>query len=100
MLWRSGHLPASLTDLGHAHQHDLMARRVVSVAEAKAQLSELIERAAAGEEIVVARAGVPRARLVAIRDDASKRIPGKGGGRFRMNEGFDDPLPEWVFPTE
>lgn len=73
-----------------------MARRIVNVAEAKAHLSELIERAAGGEEIVLARAGRPLAKLVPLRDPAKRRIPGKGKGRFRLEPGFDDPLPEDV----
>ncbi|MBI2897669.1 MAG: type II toxin-antitoxin system prevent-host-death family antitoxin [Deltaproteobacteria bacterium] len=70
---------------------------MINVAEAKARLPELIERAANGEEIVLARAGTPRARLVALADERKpKRIPGKGPGRFRMSRDFDAPLPEEV----
>jgi prevent-host-death family protein len=70
------------------------ARLTVNVAEAKARLPELIERAAGGEEIILARAGKPRARLVPL-DDGKKalRVPGKGKGRFALGPGFDDPLP-------
>ena len=73
-----------------------MARRIVNVAEAKAQLSALIERASRGEEIVIARAGKPRARLVSLGGDAAARVPGKGRGRFRLRAGFDAPLSEDV----
>lgn len=79
-----------------AHR-DGVARRVVDIEDARHQLAELIEGAAGGDEIVIARAGVPRARLVAIRPDADKRIPGKGRGRFRILEGFDDDLPPDLF---
>ena len=69
--------------------------KVVNVAEAKAHLSELVERAAAGEEIIVARAGKPRAKLVALRDsDAGLRVPGKRIGRFRVGKDFDRALPD------
>jgi prevent-host-death family protein len=69
----------------------------VNVAEAKARLPELIERAAQGEEIVLARNGKPRARLVPLEKDARKlRIPGKGKGRFTMRRDFDAALPEEV----
>jgi prevent-host-death family protein len=72
-------------------------RRLVNVAEAKAHLSELIERAAEGEEIVLARAGKPRAKLVALESpQRSLRVPGKGNGRFLPKRGFDDPLPDSV----
>ena len=69
--------------------------RVVNIAEAKAQLPALVERASRGEDIVIARAGVPRARLVALEDSTrALRVPGKGKGRLRMLPGFDDPLPD------
>ncbi len=66
---------------------------VVNVAKARARLAELIERAARGEEIVLARNGKPRARLVPLGIDGSLRVPGKGKGRFRVRRGFDAPLP-------
>lgn len=72
-------------------------KKVVNVAEAKAHLPELIERAAGGEEIILGRAGTPRAKLVPLGPDLQKlRIPGKGKGRFRIKKGFDAPLPEDV----
>jgi prevent-host-death family protein len=72
-------------------------RKLVNIAEAKAHLPELVERAARGEEIVLARAGKPRARLVPLgQDPRTLRVPGKGRGRFRVKRGFDAPLPETV----
>jgi prevent-host-death family protein len=56
----------------------------VNVAEAKAHLSELIERAAEGETIILARGGRPRARLVPLEAAKKKRVPGKGKGRFQL----------------
>jgi prevent-host-death family protein len=68
--------------------------RVVNIAVAKAKLPELIERAAHGETVILARAGKPRAKLVALDDPRAKlRVPGKGKGRFRVKKGFDAPLP-------
>ena len=74
----------------------MMARKkVVNIAEAKAHLPELIERAANGEEIILARAGKPRAKLVSLGPDPrSLRVPGRGKGRFTVRKGFDEPLPE------
>lgn len=70
---------------------------MVNVAEAKAHLPDLIERAAGGEEIILARAGKPRARLVPLAADSpSLRVPGKGRGRFKMSADFDAPLPSEV----
>jgi prevent-host-death family protein len=72
-----------------------MKPKVVNVAEAKARLPELIERAANGEEVILARAGKPRAKIVGLGPaGAGKRVPGKGKGRFRTKKGFDDPLPD------
>ncbi len=69
--------------------------KTVNVAEAKAHLSELIELASAGEEIILARGGKPRARLVPLREENKRlRVPGKGVGRFRIAKGFDAPLPD------
>lgn len=74
-----------------------MRKKTVNVAEAKACLPELIERAANGEEIILARAGKPRAKLVPLGPDPKKlRVPGKGRGRFQPKRGFDEPLPEDV----
>ena len=71
--------------------------RIVNIAEAKAHLPELIECAAQGETIVLARAGKPRAKLVPLEAaNSGLRKPGKGKGRFKMKKGFDDPLPEDV----
>jgi prevent-host-death family protein len=78
-----------------------MARKaasdVVNIAVAKAKLPELVERAARGETIVLARHGRPRARLVPL-DDSRRdlRVPGKGKGRFRVRKDFDAPLPDDV----
>ena len=66
----------------------------INMHEAKSQLSRLVERAAGGEEIVIARAGRPVARLVAYRESGGKRLPGRWKGRIVIHDDFDDPLPE------
>jgi prevent-host-death family protein len=76
------------------------ARTTINVAEAKARLPELIERAARGEEIVLSRAGKPQARLVPLENPRKAlRVPGKGKGRFRMSRDFDAPLPPELLAT-
>ncbi len=65
----------------------------VNLYEAKTQLSRLIERAAAGEEIVIAKAGKPRARLVPIESPAEPREPANLLGVTFIAEDFDEPLP-------
>ncbi len=65
---------------------------IVNLYDAKTHLSELVDRAAAGEEIVIAKAGKPRARLVPLPAAASRRTPGVWAGRVWIAEDFDAPL--------
>lgn len=65
--------------------------KVLNLYEAKTQLSKLVEQAAAGEEIVIAKAGIPKARLVPLRKPSRK--PGGWEGRVWVSEDFDDELP-------
>ncbi len=64
----------------------------VNIHDAKTHFSKLIERVEAGEEIVIARAGTPVARLapLALRD---ARRPGGAEGAIVIHDDFDDPLP-------
>jgi antitoxin (DNA-binding transcriptional repressor) of toxin-antitoxin stability system len=66
----------------------------VTIHVAKTHLSRLIERVAAGEEIVILRGKVPVARLTAIAPGASKRKFGAYRGEFDVPESFFEPLPE------
>jgi prevent-host-death family protein len=67
--------------------------RKVNIYEAKTTLSHLVERAAAGEEIVIAKDGKPRARLMPLAAERPARRPGGGRGKVRIADDFDDPLP-------
>lgn len=67
---------------------------VVNVHEAKTQLSKLLARVEAGEEIVIARAGHPIARLVPERRPKPSDIVGALRGQFTYPEDFNDPDPE------
>jgi len=69
----------------------------VNIYEAKTQLSRLVERAEAGEEIIIARGGRPAARLVPFRPRAVQRKPGRMRGRIRLGADFDAPLPDGLF---
>ena len=73
-----------------------VVRETVSLYQAKTQLSRLVERAAAGQEIIIAKSGRPRARLVPLQDTRVLRIPGKGKGGWRVGKHFDAPLPKNV----
>ena len=66
----------------------------VNLYDAKTQLSRLVERAAAGEEIVIAKGGRPLARLVALAHRTAPRELGFLAGRVRVAPDFDAPLPE------
>lgn len=69
--------------------------KAVNIHEAKTHLSRLIERVEAGEEITLARAGRPVAKLVPFNSRRQPRKPGLWKGRVVIHEGFDDPLPEF-----
>jgi prevent-host-death family protein len=67
--------------------------KTVNLYEAKTRLSRLVEQAANGEEIVIAKAGRPRARLVPMGRRAKRRKPGAWKGRVIIADDFDAPLP-------
>jgi prevent-host-death family protein len=68
---------------------------LLNLYDAKMRLSALVEEAAAGKEIIIAKAGKPRARLVALRP-AARRQPGRAKGKVRISSDFDAPLPASV----
>jgi prevent-host-death family protein len=73
-----------------------VSMKVVNVHAAKTHLSRLIEQAAAGEEIVIAKAGKPVARLVPFAPRREPRQPGLMKGKIWIAEDFDEPLPEEI----
>jgi prevent-host-death family protein len=68
----------------------------VNLYDAKTNLSRLVERAAAGEEIVIAKAGRPLARLVPLATRTAPRVLGLWADQVRIGDDFDDPLPEEI----
>ena len=68
----------------------------VNIHEAKTKLSKLVERAEAGEEIVIARAGKPAAKLVPVTKSRGRRRLGLLDGKFQVPDDFNEPLPESV----
>ncbi|GAB4057243.1 type II toxin-antitoxin system prevent-host-death family antitoxin [Uliginosibacterium sediminicola] len=65
--------------------------------EAKSQLSKMVDQALAGEEVIIAKAGVPAVRLVPVVQAArAPRVPGALRGQIWMADDFDAPLPEDV----
>jgi prevent-host-death family protein len=67
--------------------------KIVNMHEAKTTLSQLVEQVENGEEVVLARAGQPVARIVPIRAGERRRL-GQWKGRVRLSDDFDAPLPE------
>jgi prevent-host-death family protein len=67
---------------------------MLNVHEAQAQLAQLLERARQGEEIIIAEAGRPVARLVLIDRPTAPRVPGSAAGQVVIADDFDAPLPE------
>lgn len=70
-----------------------MSETVYNLYEAKTSLSRLVDRAAHGEEIILAKAGKPLAKLVPFHRPALPREPGGWEGRMRLSDDFDAPLP-------
>jgi prevent-host-death family protein len=67
--------------------------RILNLYEAKTHLSALVDQAAAGREVIIAKAGRPMAKLVPLRQPAG-RIPGRAKGKIWMAADFDAPLPQ------
>ena len=68
----------------------------VNIHQAKTDLSKLVERAEAGEEIVIARAGKPAAKLIPLNKARARRRLGLLDGKFKIPDDFNAPLPEAV----
>ena len=68
--------------------------QTVNIHAAKTNLSRLLEAVANGEEVTIAKAGTPIARLVPIQTLAPRRQLGTLAGTFTIPDDFDDPLPD------
>ena len=66
----------------------------VNIHQAKTQFSRLVELAASGEELVIAKSGKPVARLVSYTPKGVVRRPGSMRGKIRIKKNFDAPLPK------
>jgi prevent-host-death family protein len=75
---------------------EAVGKYIVNLYEAKTNLSGLVERVSQGDEIVIAKAGVPKAKLVPIAGPNRRRQPGGWEGKVRIRKDFDEPLPEEV----
>ena len=68
--------------------------KLVNIHEAKTHLSRLLARVMAGEEILIAKAGQPVARLVPVSEARKQRVAGSAKGRISLRLDFQEPLPE------
>ena len=68
----------------------------VNIHEAKTNLSRLLAQVENGEDIIIARAGKPIARLTKFTQQKPKRRLGRDAGLFKIPEDFDGPLPEEI----
>jgi prevent-host-death family protein len=67
-----------------------------NVGEAKAKFSELLNKALAGEEVIIARDNRPLVRIEAIGAREGKRAPGSAKGRVRIEPDFDETPPDFT----
>lgn len=63
----------------------------VNIHEAKTHLSRLLARVALGEEVIIAKAGTPVAKLVPVKKQSKKRIFGSAKGEFTVPDDFNEP---------
>jgi prevent-host-death family protein len=68
----------------------------INIYEAKTQLSKLVERAAAGKDVIIARGGKPVARLTSLVTPKAKIRFGLLKGKVKAAKDFDAPLPDEV----
>ncbi len=68
----------------------------INIYEAKTRLSQLVDEAASGKDVIIARAGRPVARLTRLKEASGKRRLGILDGKFRIPDDFNRPLPDAV----
>lgn len=68
----------------------------VNIHEAKTHFSQLLNRVGSGEDVVIAKAGKPIARIVPIKKEVKKRKTGSAKGRVIIEDSFFEPLPDKI----
>lgn len=71
----------------------------VNIHQAKTHLSRLVEQAASGKEIIIAKAGKPIARLIPYVAKGKARRPGQLRGKLRIKKSFEQPLPKDILAS-
>jgi prevent-host-death family protein len=84
-----------MTNIVHPPARPVMSH--YNIAQAKAQFSELVQRALAGEEVVIARDNRPLLKLTPLQPVGRTRVPGSGSGIVTsMSADFDAPLADFA----
>jgi prevent-host-death family protein len=65
---------------------------MVNISEAKTHFSKILDRVMNGEEIIIAKAGTPVARLLPIQGKPAQRVPGSAAGKIWISPDFNAPL--------
>ena len=73
--------------------------RTINIHEAKTHLSRLVDEVVAGEEVVIAKAGKPMAKLISFIPATKKRKLGLLAGKLSVPADFDAPLPDDVLAS-
>ena len=68
---------------------------IYNIHEAKTHFSKLLERVLNGEEVIIAKAGKPVARILPVVTEVSPRQPGNDAGKIIIAPDFDDPVEEF-----
>lgn len=68
----------------------------VNIHEAKTHFSQLLNRVGSGEDVVIAKAGKPIARIVPIKKEGKKRKAGSAKGRIIIEDSFFESLPDSI----
>ena len=68
---------------------------IFNIHEAKTHFSKLLERVLNGEEVIIAKAGKPVARILPVISEVSLRQPGNDKGKITIMPEFDEPLEEF-----
>ena len=79
-----------------ASPYDDVVRKILNLYEAKSRLSALVEEAAAGHEIIIAKAGKPVARIAPLGKAKAARKLGLLDKKARIPDDFNEPLPDEV----
>lgn len=68
----------------------------INIHEAKTHFSQILNRVSSGEDVVIAKAGKPIARIVPIKGEGKKRKPGSAKGRVMIEDSFFEPSPDTI----